>query len=91
MNWLRISTNSDPHSTALGILAINPGLNFEKGQWAYAGYKGGSEPGVFNMTYLLQSPKGEWFAIGATWNNSQAPVDGTKIPGLLSNAIGLLR
>lgn len=28
------------------------------GHWTYAGYKGGSEPGVLNMTFLLQSKSG---------------------------------
>jgi beta-lactamase class A len=91
MNWLRINSGSEPASIARGILAINPGLTLLKERWIYAGYKGGSEPGVMNMTYLLQGGDGDWYSVAATWNNLRAPLDETKLPGLLSSAIGLLR
>jgi hypothetical protein len=43
-------------------------------KWQYVGFKGGSEPGVLNMTYLLQSTKGEWYALSVGGNNRQAPL-----------------
>lgn len=37
--------------------------------WSYVGYKGGSEPGVLNMTYLLESKKGSQACLAMSWNN----------------------
>ena len=36
----------------LDVLAINPGIADATGAFAYIGYKGGSEPGVLNLTYV---------------------------------------
>src|SRR5262249_12801577 len=38
----------------LDLLAKNPGLPIDAKVWPYVGFKGGSEPGVINMTYLLR-------------------------------------
>jgi hypothetical protein len=43
------------------------------------------------LTYLLQSAKGGWFAVSATWNNKDAAVDLTKMTPLVERAIQLLR
>lgn len=37
--------------------------------WAFAGYKGGSEPGVISMTFLLESKKGSRACLALSWNN----------------------
>jgi hypothetical protein len=73
-------------------MAINPGsgLNVSRERWSYIGYKGGSEPGVLNMTYLLQATKGQWFAMSITWNNSQAPLDNGKIFALVQRALQII-
>ncbi len=42
--------------------------------WAYAGYKGGSEPGVISMTFLLESNKGSRGCLAVSWNNANSPV-----------------
>jgi Beta-lactamase enzyme family len=41
-----------------------------KSHWAYAGYKGGSEPGVLNMTYLLETKSGQRACLAMSWNNN---------------------
>lgn len=62
--------------TALAILGINPALGAGGiDPWAYAGFKGGSEPGVLNLTWLLQDKAGRWFVLAMTWNNPVADVD----------------
>ncbi len=60
MNYLREGTEGDPKTQPIReILAINPGLEIPRAQWAYAGYKGGSEPGAISLTYLLRSTAGD--------------------------------
>ena len=43
--------------------------------WSYVGYKGGSEPGVLNLTWLLRDEAGEWRVLSLSWNNPEAPVE----------------
>lgn len=56
------------------ILAVNAGP-VEPSEWDEYGYKGGSEPGVVNMTLRLVSEDGDRFAISATQNRANTDVD----------------
>lgn len=77
--------------TARAILAVNPGLSQGGARrWAYAGYKGGSEPGVIAMQLLLRNAAGENFAISFAWNNSAAPVDDARLVSFVERAATLL-
>lgn len=90
MNWLRQQTEGD--KTARQILAINPGIGLiiPRDKWQYVGFKGGSEPGVLNITYLLQSTKGEWYALSVGWNNRQAPLQNEKLFALLQQMLKII-
>jgi beta-lactamase class A len=72
------------------ILAINPGLPFDPATWAYVGYKGGSEPGVLNLTWLLQRADGRTFVMTAGLNDPRASLDETQAFLLLQSAARLL-
>ena len=88
MDWLRLHADD----TAKAILAINGGLPQQaRAALQYAGFKGGSEPGVANLTYLVQTRSGAWYALSAGWNNPAAPVDANRLAGLAARAIQLLR
>ena len=88
LDWLRRSGDS----TALDLLAINPGLDSALTRdFDYLGFKGGSEPGVLNMSFLLESRAGRWIAVSATWNNSAAPVDEARFAALMSRLVGLMK
>jgi beta-lactamase class A len=61
---------------ALGIMAINPSASPAiREKWAYVGYKGGSEPGVLNFTWLLTDKAGRDHALVLSWNNAEAALD----------------
>lgn len=88
MDWLRRNGSDETRA----ILAINPGLGHSlAAQFAYLGYKGGSEPGVINMTFLVRNRAGVWHAIAGTWNNPAAAVEDARFLGLMSRAVQLLR
>ena len=88
MDWLRINTASNPNARA--ILARNPGIGPDNAaRWHYVGFKGGSEPGVINMTLLLQSKAGKWYVLSGTWNNPSAALDDGRFVGLLTRATEL--
>lgn len=76
---------SDP---VLQIMAVNPGINLSRDAWPYVGYKGGSEPGTINMTYLAQSAKGRWYAASVTWTQLHSTVDVAQVAAIAS---GLFR
>jgi beta-lactamase class A len=86
LDWLR--RNADPE--ALAILAINPGLAAVRQTYAYAGYKGGSETGVLEMSFLLRRRDGRWLALVATWNDPAAKLDENNFMLLLSRLMPLL-
>lgn len=87
LNHIR-ETKSD---TMLSIMGINPGLpKASAKQWRYVGYKGGSEPGVISMSYLLQSNDGEWYVATGSWNNTAAEVDNAKFAGLMERLVAVI-
>jgi len=57
------------------ILSLNRGGLGNPQEWPYAGYKGGYEAGVFNMTWLLQRDDHRWFVLTATLNDPKRYVD----------------
>jgi beta-lactamase class A len=86
MDWLR--RNADP--TALAILAINPGIGAGAAAgFDYFGYKGGSETGVIQMTFLLQRKDGEWRGVAASWNNPAAAIDEDRFVALVARLVAL--
>lgn len=91
MNWLRVSSDNVPLDKARGVMTISKALPPETAKmWKYVGYKGGSEPGVISMTYLLQSDKGEWFVVTASWNDEKKVVDENKFATLVQSAVKIL-
>ena len=88
VDWLRKHSESGPGAEARNILAINPGIgrNADNAQWSYLGYKGGSEPGVIAMAFLLQDKDG-WYVISGGWNNPAAAVEDARFVGLMASAV----
>ncbi len=76
--------------TALDILAVNPGLSVAKDKLPYTGYKGGSEAGVLNMTWLLKTSGGQTLALSATWNDNRSTLDEEKFFGLMQAMLNLI-
>jgi hypothetical protein len=93
MDWLRARTGGEADrraAPARAILAINPGVELDRKAWTYVGYKGGGEPGVLNMTWLLGRRDGAWFAVSASWNDEAKTVDTAQLAALMQSLIGLL-
>ena len=90
MIWLRDhSTPDHAGAPARGLLAVNPGLPPDEG-WDYWGYKGGSEAGVLNMSFVMQRTDGVWFTVVGTWNNPESVLDDTPFMGLIQAALRLV-
>lgn len=88
MDWLRRTGDETAHQ----ILSINPAVGAAlRGELAYVGFKGGSEPGVINLTWLVRNRAGAWHVVTGSWNNPAAPVEESRFVGLMSRAIQQLR
>lgn len=82
--------NGDPE--ALAILSINPAATPAiKANWAYIGYKGGSEPGVLNYTWLLRDKAGRDHILTLGWNSTSAALDEGKLLAIAQRILLLPR
>ena len=90
MDWIRRNTERGAGAEARRILAINSGVGpAAAAKWGYVGFKGGSEPGVISMTFLLRAKDGGWFALSASWNNPATAVDDGRFVALMTRAVEL--
>jgi len=79
---------SDPK--VLAILGTSQGMSPQlRSGFAFAGYKGGSEPGVLNLSWLLRRPSGTWYAVSASWVNKTAPLDNGRMELLAQKLFAL--
>jgi len=74
---------------ALDIMGINKGLEIPPA-FVYAGYKGGSEPGVLSMAWLLRKGESDWYCLAASWNSDKEDLDELKFSGLMRSALNAL-
>ncbi|MBS0480535.1 MAG: serine hydrolase, partial [Proteobacteria bacterium] len=76
--------------TALAILAVNPGADAAtRARFDYVGFKGGSEPGVITLNYLVRRKDGRWLAIVGNWRRRDAGVDTNAFAQLMNRALVL--
>ncbi|THD34761.1 MAG: serine hydrolase [Sphingomonas sp.] len=76
--------------TALAILAINPGTDAAtRARFDYVGFKGGSEPGVITLNYLVRRKDGRWLAVAGNWHRADARVDELAFSQLMTRALVL--
>jgi beta-lactamase class A len=73
----------------LPLMSINPGVATAK-DWQRVAYKGGSEPGVLNLTTWLLAKNGKRYCIAATWNDDK-PLDETRFMSLYGGIIETLK
>jgi beta-lactamase class A len=87
LNHIRETKND----TMMAIMGINAGLPKATAEkWRYVGYKGGSEPGVISMSYLLQSNDGGWYVATGSWNDETAAVDDAKFANLMNMLVTVI-
>ena len=91
MDWIRRTSSQQNAKPMLEILGVNPGLNIDEDAFPVIAYKGGSEPGVLNMTFLLQRKDTEWFAVSASWMDKEEEVDLAQFSSLVTQFISALK
>ena len=61
MLTLKGQAEAAERSPIFDILSTNPGMQVDPETWPFVGYKGGSEPGLLNLTWLLKRQDERWF------------------------------
>ncbi len=89
MDYLRRATEQGAAAKGREILAINHGIVKKTEPFGFMGYKGGSEPGVLNLTYLLRTSDNTWWAVSAGWNDATAE-DNKVMPNLVDRVIEVI-
>ena len=89
--WLRQATESGPAAPLREVLAVNPGLPQVAARFTWCGYKGGSEPGVLALAFLLRDEQGGWSCIAAVQNDPLTNLNEAPLMALVESAARLLR
>ncbi|RXD03728.1 serine hydrolase [Sphingomonas sp. UV9] len=78
-------------ATTKAVLAVNAGVDPTiAGRFRYIGFKGGGEPGVLSLNYLVQAKDGRWYAATGNWHRVDAAVNELRFAGLMGRALALL-
>jgi beta-lactamase class A len=86
--WLMNNIRAQQNDQMMAIMGINPGLSpAVAAKWSYVGYKGGSEPGVISMSYLLHAKSGKWLVATGSWNDTANEVESGKFATLMERLV----
>jgi hypothetical protein len=78
-------------ATTRAILAVNAGVDPAiAGRFRYVGFKGGGEPGVLTLNYLVQAKDGRWYAATGNWHRADDAVNELRFAGLMGRVLALL-
>jgi hypothetical protein len=72
------------------ILTINPGVAFDASVWKSVAFKGGSEPGVLALGWLLERNDGRTFTVTCGVNNPEKALPEEMIIATASSGFSLL-
>lgn len=77
---------------AFEIMAINSSVAAGTSErWPYAGYKGGSEPGVLNLTWLLTDADGRDHLLVLSWRNDTENIELAALNPIAQRILNLPR
>ena len=78
-------------SSVEALAIVNPGIDpTTRGKFDYVGFKGGSEPGVITLAYLVKRKDGRWLAVVGAWHRGDAGVEEAKFVQLMTRALALV-
>lgn len=75
--WIHLANEVERSGdeAAFEIASINPGVRLDPARWTFTAYKGGSEPGVLSLNWMIQDVEGRSFAYIVNYMNDVAPID----------------
>lgn len=85
----RIAETED--QIALTLMGVNTSMTQgNRENWDYVGYKGGSEPGVLNLSWLLRDRAGEYYTLVMSWNDPDETLEHTRFELLSGRALAAM-
>lgn len=81
---------SPGNAPAGAAIRANPGIGFDRAVWKSIAFKGGSERGVMNLTWLVDRADGARFALSIGWNDPKTEVAHDTLIDLAGQGFGLL-
>lgn len=90
MNTIGTMAKWKTDSEVMKVLAVNPGVGYDKKQWKYLGFKGGAEPGVINLTFLGQRNDDRWFVATMTVNDKDKAVSDAVVINVAVGTLAIL-
>lgn len=81
-------TKNNVYSNA--ILSINPGLDTKTGEYAFAGYKGGSESGVISMNWLLKTKNQTYYCVSSFASDEKQNIDEKTYFSIMQEILNVL-
>ena len=73
---LQVASQKPSGGPVTTILSMNPGLMLDPATFSYVGYKGGSEPGVLTLAWLLRrASDGAWAVVALGFADTAQPID----------------
>ncbi|GGI06170.1 serine hydrolase [Egicoccus halophilus] len=79
----------DPTAPVRDILAANPGTGIDPEVWSYAGFKGGSEPGVLTLSWYLEpvDDDADAHVVVTAAADTRQPLDELEVAALMTTAV----
>jgi len=74
----------------LDVFTVNAGVT-DRNLWKSVAFKGGSEPGVLNLTTQVTDAAGHRISVCATWNRKDEVVDETRFVGIVAGILDTFR
>jgi hypothetical protein len=76
-----------------GVLSKNPGMqhSIDRQAFPFVGYKGGSEVGVLNLTWLARAKNERWYVIELGVNHPGAGVETERVLAIAAGCFKLLQ
>jgi beta-lactamase class A len=90
MAALREMGASEAGAPVIDVLSRNSGIGFDTTTWSWIGFKGGSEMGVLNGTWLVRRADDEWFVLAVTANDTRSEIDLSAVMRLAAAGFNLL-
>jgi hypothetical protein len=85
-----LGSSDESMAPVIAAMSVNPGVPLDRDRWLGFAYKGGSEPGVLNLTMWLLRNDGERFVLSMTANDPNRMFEQGPVVALFERAIGML-
>lgn len=91
LDWLRRNTGDDqPAALLRAVMAVETKLEYDREQWPYVGFKGGSEDRLIAGNWLLRHRNGRWYTFHLYWNSPDEDVTEKAMIEALQGIFGVI-